>query len=78
MISSIIVAFASITAIVLIIMQQFNWAVFAMTVMFAVSNLFRAKNFKEDGYEREAKWMKGMGIFFALASIIVFVVNVTS
>lgn len=75
-ISSIIVSTASVLAIVLIIMQHFNWAVFAMTVMFSVSNLFRAKSFKEDGYVRESKWMKVMGIFFAVAAAIALVVNI--
>ncbi|MFF2178201.1 hypothetical protein ACFVT8_17355 [Lysinibacillus sp. NPDC058147] len=75
--SSILVAIFSIAAIVFIIMGKFNFAVFAMTIMFAVSNGFRAKSFKEQGYIKEAKWMKYMAIFFAIASIAVFIIILT-
>lgn len=62
--SSILVAVFSIAAIVCVIMGNFNFAVLAMTIMFALSNGFRAKSFKEQGYVKEAKWMKYMAIFF--------------
>ncbi|MGE7692336.1 hypothetical protein ACQKMI_24550 [Lysinibacillus sp. NPDC097214] len=75
--SSILVAIFSIAAIAFIIMGNFNFAVFAMTIMFAVSNGFRAKSFKEQGYIKEAKWMKYMAIFFSIASIVVFIIILT-
>ncbi|MGE8035114.1 hypothetical protein B1B04_16530 [Lysinibacillus sp. KCTC 33748] len=75
--SSILVAIFSIAAIVFIILGNFNFAVFAMTIMFAVSNGFRAKSFKEQGYIKEAKWMKYMAIFFSIASIVVFIIILT-
>ncbi|MBG9454618.1 aspartyl/asparaginyl-tRNA synthetase [Lysinibacillus sphaericus] len=75
--SSILVAIFSIAAIVFIIIGNFNFAVFAMTIMFAVSNGFRAKSFKEQGYIKEAKWMKYMAIFFSIASIVVFIIILT-
>ncbi|QDQ01085.1 hypothetical protein FOH38_11735 [Lysinibacillus fusiformis] len=75
--SSILVAIFSIAAIVCIIMGYFNFAVLAMTIMFALSNGFRAKSFKEQGYVKEAKWMKYMAIFFTIASIIVLYINLT-
>ena len=77
-ISSSIVAITSILAIVCIVIRQYNWAVLSMTIMFAVSNLFRASNFAEQGYVREAKWMKWMGIFFVFASVVVLVTIMTS
>ncbi|WP_249661802.1 hypothetical protein, partial [Lysinibacillus fusiformis] len=67
----------SITALVFIIIGKFNFAVLAMTIMFALSNGFRAKSFAEQGYVKEAKWMKYMAIFFAIASIAVFVIVLT-
>ena len=76
-VSSILVAVLSIAAIVFIIMGNFNFAVLAMTIMFAVSNGFRAKSFKEQGYVKEAKWMKYMAIFFSIASIVVFIIILT-
>ncbi|GEM_PF-688861 len=75
--SSILVAIFSIAAIVFIIIGNFDFAVLAMTIMFAVSNGFRAKSFKEQGYVKEAKWMKYMAIFFSIASIIVFIIILT-
>ncbi|QPQ34080.1 MULTISPECIES: hypothetical protein [unclassified Lysinibacillus] len=76
-ISSILVAVFSIAAIVFIILGNFNFAVLAMTIMFAMSNGFRAKNFKEQGYIKEAKWMKYMSIFFSIASIVVLIIIFT-
>jgi len=58
-------------------MGKFNFAVLAMTIMFALSNGFRAKSFKEQGYVKEAKWMQYMAVFFAIASIVVFVIVLT-
>lgn len=77
-ISSILVAIFSIAAIVLVIIGNFNFAVLSMTIMFALSNGFRAKSFKEQGFVKESKWMKYMAIFFAVASIAVIVVIITS
>ncbi|TKI53106.1 hypothetical protein FC756_25750 [Lysinibacillus mangiferihumi] len=76
-ISSILVAVFSIAAIVCIIIGNFNLAVLAMTIMFALSNGFRAKSFKEQGYVKEAKWMKYMAIFFSIASIAVLIIIFT-
>lgn len=77
-ISSILVALFSIAAIVFVMKGNFNLAVLAMTVMFAISNGFRAKSFQEQGYVKEARWMRYMGIFFAIASVGVLVVILTS
>lgn len=77
LLSSILVAIFSIAAIVFIIIGNFNFAVLAMTIMFAVSNGFRAKSFKEQGYVKEAKWMKYMAIFFSIASIVVLIMILT-
>ncbi|MEK5233638.1 hypothetical protein MHB42_18250 [Lysinibacillus sp. FSL K6-0232] len=76
--SSILVAIFSIIALVFIIMGNFNFAVLAMTIMFALSNGFRAKSFEEQGYIKEAKWMKYMAIFFAIASIVVLFIILTN
>ena len=42
-----------------------------MTAIFALSNGFRAISFKEKGFVREAKWMKGMSILFAVLFFVV-------
>ena len=77
-ISPILVAIFSIVAIIFAVKGNFDIAVLAMTVMFALSNGFRAKSFKEQGYSKEASWMKYMAIFFSIASIVVLAVILTS
>lgn len=72
-ISTIVVAVASVLAVVFIILKNFDWAVFSITIMFAFSNIFRAKTFKEQGDLREAKWMQMTGMVFALAAVVVLV-----
>ncbi|WP_075619280.1 hypothetical protein [Paenisporosarcina indica] len=65
------IAAVSIAALVSVIYRNLNLAVLFMTALFALTNGFRAISFKEKGFEREAKWMKGMSIFFAAAFILV-------
>lgn len=74
MISTILVAASSIVSLFFIIKGKFDYAILAMTFMFAVSNGFRAKSFKEQGYTKEAKWMQYTAIFFTLATIAVLVI----
>ncbi|SES28859.1 hypothetical protein [Psychrobacillus sp. OK032] len=71
-----IVGFA-ITALVFIVQGNLNLAVLFMTVIFALSNGYRAISFKEKGYVREAKWMRTMAIiftvlFFVMLGLILF------
>lgn len=70
-IAGILIAAVSIAALVFIIKGNINVAVLFMTALFALSNGFRAISFKEKGFEKEAKWMKGMSIFFVIAFIVV-------
>ena len=66
-----LIAAVSISALVLIIKGKINMAVLFMTVIFALSNGFRAISFKEKGFVKEAKWMKGMSILFAVLFFVV-------
>ena len=61
----------SISALVFIIQGNINMAVLFMTAIFALSNGFRAMSFKEKGFVKEAKWMKGMSILFAVLFLVV-------
>jgi hypothetical protein len=70
-IAGILIAAVSIAALVFIIKGNINLAVLFMTALFALSNGYRAVSFKEKGFEKEAKWMKGMSIFFVIAFIVV-------
>lgn len=70
-IAGLLIAAVSIAALVFIIKGNINLAVLFMTALFALSNGYRAVSFKEKGFEKEAKWMKGMSIFFVIAFIVV-------
>jgi len=61
----------SIAALVFIIKGDLYVAVLFMTALFALTNGFRAISFKEKGFVKESKWMKGMSIFFSVAFIII-------
>ncbi|MET1013399.1 MAG: hypothetical protein ABWX61_02675 [Paenisporosarcina sp.] len=70
-IAGFLMAAVSIAALVFIIKGNINVAVLFMTALFALSNSFRAINLKEKGFNKEAKWMRGMSIFFVIAFIFV-------
>jgi len=72
-IAGLLLAAVSIAALVSIIKGNLNLAVLFMTSLFALTNGFRAISFKEKGYEREAKWMKGMSIFFTIAFFVILI-----
>ncbi len=70
-IAGLLLSAVSIAALVFIIKGNLYVAVLFMTALFALTNGFRAVSFKEKGFEREAKWMKGMSIFFTVAFVII-------
>lgn len=72
-IAGLLIAAVSLAAIFFIIKGNLNLAVLFMTALFALSNGFRAISFKEKGFEREAKWMKWMSIFFSATFVVLFV-----
>lgn len=73
-IAGFLMAVVSIIALVFIIKGNINLAVLFMTVLFALSNGYRSSNLKEKGFDREAKWMKGISVFFVIAFIIVLII----
>jgi choline-glycine betaine transporter len=73
-VSTILVACASLLALFFVIKQNFELAVLFLTIMFTFSNFFRSRSFKEQGYEKESKWMKSMAIFFGICSILILIV----
>lgn len=66
-----VIVVAALASLIFIIKGNFNMAVLFMTVVFALSNGYRAVSFKEKGYIREAKWMRGMSITFVVLFFIV-------
>lgn len=72
-IAGILISITSILALLFVVKGNLNMAVLFMTVLFALTNGFRAVSFKEKGFVREAKWMKGMSIFFSLAFLVMLI-----
>ncbi|MCZ8536730.1 hypothetical protein M9R32_06015 [Paenisporosarcina quisquiliarum] len=73
-VAGLLITAVSIAAIVFIIKGNLYVSVLFMTALFALTNGFRAVSFKEKGFERESKWMKGMSIFFSIAFFIILAV----
>jgi len=71
------VVLSSLLAVYFVIQNSLNLAVLFMTLVFVFTNSYRAIRFKEQGMEKEAKWMKGMAIFFAVAFVVVLIVILT-
>jgi hypothetical protein len=67
---------AAITSLIFIILGNFSMAVLFMTAIFALSNGYRASSFKEKGFVREAKWMKGVAIVFVVLFFVVLAMNI--
>ena len=66
-----IILFALAT-LIFVIKGQLEYAVLTMMALFTLTNASRAKAFKEQGHERESKWMRYLSIFFAIGFVIVF------
>ena len=68
------IVIAAVLSVVFLVMGNLNMAVLFMTTIFAMSNGYRAVSFKEKGFVREAKWMRGMSILFALLFFVVLAI----
>lgn len=68
------IVLAAVLSVVFLVIGNLNMAVLFMTAIFALSNGYRAVSFKEKGFVREAKWMKGMSILFALLFFVVLAI----
>lgn len=64
-------AVLSITALFFLIRGQLEIAVLFMTVLFVMTNSFRYRQMKAQGMDREAKWMFGMAVIFAILFFVV-------
>lgn len=69
-ISSVILAFY------FVIQLNINMAALPMMVLFSLTNAMRADSFEKEGMVREAKWMRILSIFFAIAFVTLFIINV--
>lgn len=67
------VATLSVASLIFIIQGNLEIAVLLMTLLFVITNSFRSQQMKMQGMEREAKWMRGMAIVFAILFVVVLV-----
>jgi hypothetical protein len=67
---------AALASIYYIVKLDLNFAVLSMMALFSLTNGARAKSFREQGLERESKWMLWTSLFFGIAFIVVFIVNI--
>lgn len=69
LVSGVLIAMISIIAVIFIIKGELYLSVLFMTLLFASTNGIRAVNLKEKGFEREAKWMRAVSIFFVASFV---------
>jgi cbb3-type cytochrome oxidase subunit 3 len=66
MVQGLVIAALSIVSLVFLIMGNLDIAVLFMTLLFICTNSFRYRQMKEQGMDREAKWMLGMAVIFVI------------
>ncbi|MFF5996249.1 MULTISPECIES: hypothetical protein [unclassified Lysinibacillus] len=76
-VSLILVAISSLLALYFGVTGNFQVAVLFLTIMFTLTNFFRYRSFKQQGLEKESKWMRSMAMFFAIATLIVLYIIIT-
>ncbi|MCM3710289.1 hypothetical protein [Sporosarcina luteola] len=54
-----------------VVRGNLDFAILTMMALFTLTNASRAKSFKEQGFERESKWMRYLSILFAISFIVV-------
>lgn len=66
-VSGIAIVVAALASLYFIVKSNLNYAVLAMLALFTMTNGFRAKSFRDQGFERQSKWMAGMSVFFGIS-----------
>ncbi|MHC8515368.1 hypothetical protein [Sporosarcina sp. ITBMC105] len=56
-----------------VIRGQLDYAILTMMALFTLTNASRARSFKEQGFEKESKWMRYLSMIFACAFVVVFI-----
>ncbi|MCM3638328.1 hypothetical protein M3152_11525 [Sporosarcina luteola] len=54
-----------------VVRGNLDFAILTMMALFTLTNASRAKSFKEQGHERESRWMRYLSILFALSFVVV-------
>ena len=76
-VSMILVAISSLLALYFVVVNHFQLAVLFLTIMFTFTNFFRYRSFKQQGLEKEAKWMRNTSVLFAVLVLVVLVTIIT-
>ncbi|WP_339253432.1 hypothetical protein NSQ43_04645 [Sporosarcina sp. FSL W8-0480] len=64
----------ALTTLFFVVKGMLDYAVLMMMALFTLTNASRSKSFKEQGFDRESKWMRYLSILFAIAFIVVFII----
>lgn len=54
-----------------VVKGKLDYAILTMMALFTLTNASRAKTFKEQGYDRESRWMRYLSILFAVSFVVV-------
>lgn len=74
-ISALAMVVASVLAVILLMKNNFNWAIFCITILFTLTNALRSKDMANKGYAKESVWMRNVALLFGVASAAILVVN---
>lgn len=74
-ITAIAMVVASVLAVILLLNDNFDWAIFCITILFTLTNGIRSFDMAAKGFEKESAWMRNVAILFAVASAAILVVN---
>lgn len=77
LVSGILVTITSLLAVFFVIKQNFNLAVLFISLMFTITNTFRAKDMEKQGFTKEAKWMKAMALLFGVATLAILIMIIS-
>ena len=71
LIQGISIALLSLISLIFLIMGNLEIAVLIMTLLFVMTNGFRYRQMKEQGMDKQAKWMLGMSAIFGVLFFVV-------
>lgn len=61
----------AIVTLFFVVRGKLDYAILTMMALFTLTNASRAKSFKEQGFDKESRWMRYLSILFALSFVVV-------
>ncbi|QTD39598.1 hypothetical protein [Sporosarcina sp. Te-1] len=71
------IAIAALTSLFFVIKLNLDFAILSMMALFTMTNASRAVSFKQQGLEKESRWMRWLAIVFGLAFVVILALIVT-